>query len=746
MQIRYNHREENQPQIFSFANLGTKWTMNWLSYVEEVPWTWFDEGYAMPNHMAVHMPKGGVERYAYPTNGTYPRHYRSAAVLVQVSSSPLTFERRHPDGSKEIYARSDGGVAGMRRVFLTAIVDPHGQMLTFTWDAQLRLVALTDALGQVTTLQYQSGDPLKITSITDPFGRIARFTYESAGHLETVTDVIQLTSRFVYGNGDFIAAMQTPYGTTSFRAPLIAGQYKRAVEAMDPLGAVERMEFHWMDAPVPATVPAGDVPPEFEWANSELNTITSLHWKKGRDVTSVQEAVQWRWLLYSLDWFWDPGWTVSVPHSVQRPGEVRTWYTYQGTSARPAHVARKLPDGSVYDVRATYNYQDNMTWSRDPMGREGIYTYAANGIDLLEMRNTTGGRNDLLAAYSNYTAGHLPRITTDEAGQVTTTTYSTAGQVLTVTNAKQETTTYIYDPNGYLQTLNGAMAGDAVTYTYDAYGRRRSATPAGEAVITTVYDALNRPTRTTYADGTVYEETTYDKLDFATRRDRRGWLTHFTYNPERRLTATRGPDGRVIQQQHCLCGALDAVVDANGSVTRWERDAAGRVLRELRGDAALWISYSYDLLGRLKTATDSKQQVTTYTYNLDGSLASVTYTNAQIATPGVAWTYDLAYARVSTMTDGTGTTSYTYHSAGQVGAGHPATVDGPLANDVISFTYDQLGRIATRNINGVPMTLTYDVRGRIQQEVNALGTFAYAYDGVSGRLAMVTYPNNQTSA
>ena len=28
LQLRYNHREENQPQTFTFANLGARWTMN----------------------------------------------------------------------------------------------------------------------------------------------------------------------------------------------------------------------------------------------------------------------------------------------------------------------------------------------------------------------------------------------------------------------------------------------------------------------------------------------------------------------------------------------------------------------------------------------------------------------------------------------------------------------------------------------------------------------------------------------
>lgn len=750
LHLRYNHREENQPQIFPFANVGSRWTLNWVGYLEEVPFTWFNQGgtlqYAQPAHVAVHVPYGGVERYAYPDGGgTYPRHYRSAAVLVQVVANPIRYERRHTDGTIEVYALSDGGVPGTRRVFLTEIIDPHGQALVFTWDAQLRLVALTDALGQVTTLQYADANALKITSVTDPFGRIARFTYDAAGRLESVTDVVNLTSRFVYGDAEFIAALVTPYGTTTFREPMLAGQYKRAIEAVDPLGAVERLEFHWDAAPVPATAPPSEVPAGFESRNVDLNMITSLHWAKGRNTANVADAVQSRWLLRSMDFAWDPGWTVGVPHTVKRPGEARTWFIYTGSTARPSQVARKLPDGSVYSAQASYNAQDNVTWRRDPVGRETTYTYAANGIDLLQLRNTSMGLNDVLATYSNYTNGHRPQGMTDASGQTTTTIYNSFGQVLTVTNAKQETTTYTYDPNGYLQTVTGPVSGATMSYTYDGYGRLRSATVVGEGVVTTEHDALNRATRTTYPDGT-YEETSYNKLDVATQRDRRGRLTHFTYDAKRRLVATRDPAGRVIQQQWCDCGALEALIDANGNATRWERDAAGRVLREVRADGITATVYTYDSLGRVKTVTDPKQQVTIYTYNFDGSVASVAYTNAQTPTPGVTWTYDPAYARVTTMVDGTGTTTYTYHSIGQLGAGQVATVDGPLANDVISYTYDSVGRVQTRAIGGVPLTLTYDTLGRIEREVNALGTFDFAYDGASGRLATMTYPNGQTSA
>jgi YD repeat-containing protein len=181
-------------------------------------------------------------------------------------------------------------------------------------------------------------------------------------------------------------------------------------------------------------------------------------------------------------------------------------------------------------------------------------------------------------------------------------------------------------------------------------------------------------------------------------------VTRLIQDALRRTVATRDPAGRTVQQQWCGCGALDALIDANGHATRWERDSAARVVREVRADGVTATGYTYDALGRLATVTDPKQQVTTYTYNVDGSLGAVGYTNAQIATPGVTWTYDPAYARITTMLDGTGTTAYTYHATGQFGAGQLATVDGPLANDVISYTYDELGRVVARAIDGVPLT------------------------------------------
>jgi RHS repeat-associated protein len=153
--------------------------------------------------------------------------------------------------------------------------------------------------------------------------------------------------------------------------------------------------------------------------------------------------------------------------------------------------------------------------------------------------------------------------------------------------------------------------------------------------------------------------------------------------------------------------------------------------------------------GRLKKATDAKGQETSYTYFLDDKVQQVSYVNAEIATPAVGFTYDTVDGRLATMTDGTGTTTYTYHPVATppgLGAGQLASVDGPLANDTIGYSYDELGRVTSRTLNGVTTTWAYDALGRLTTLTDPIGSFTYGYAGTTGRVTSLGYPNGQTTS
>ena len=128
-------------------------------------------------------------------------------------------------------------------------------------------------------------------------------------------------------------------------------------------------------------------------------------------------------------------------------------------------------------------------------------------------------------------------------------------------------------------------------------------------------------------------------------------------------------------------------------------------------------------------------------------MLQMAFTNETTSTADVGFTYDPNYSRLATMVDGTGTTVYTYKAPGTAGAGQAATIDGPLTNDAIVMTYDEIGRMTSRLINGYGISsLGYDALGRVTEEENEIGTFTYDYMGATNRLTSVTYPNGQTSS
>ena len=247
LRLSYNHRDGRQPQTMTYGNVGPLWTFDALAYVT-------DNAYQItpPYTSATVFLRGhGKEWYESSSN----THSMSRAQLVKVSNDPPRYERHLPDGTIEVYALPDRAASLYNRnIFLTELIDPQGHALTYTYDSAFRMVAITDALGQVTTLEYlDTADPLRLTRVTDPFGRVATLTYDALGRLESLTDVANLTSRFSYGNGDVIVAMITPYGTTSFRtyASSAGIDSMQGVEATDPAGGTERLEFHFQHPTLP---------------------------------------------------------------------------------------------------------------------------------------------------------------------------------------------------------------------------------------------------------------------------------------------------------------------------------------------------------------------------------------------------------------------------------------------------------------------------------------------------------------
>lgn len=764
--VSYSQVDDRQSSGLPQSHMGPNWTCNWFAWIDAIP----------ASSVSVFAPGGGTESYkSYnATTQTFSATRRGGSTVKLLNTGG--FERQFADGSAEVYSTTTPGTTN--RFFLSSVRDAWGNTLTLNYGSNgsdLRLESITDAPGKTTAFQYNSNVRLKVTGVSDPNGRQVSFAYDANGRLQSITDPVGIVSSVTYLTGEnFVSKLTTPYGDSLFTKGYFinaadGGTEGRWLEMVDPRGGKERLEYR-SGAVAVGSDPAGSR--TYFWSKSAY----ALDQPTAPNAPVHSHALTTYWMVDS-----DTGLASGLAYSVKPPLEAPVTYSYQssytGNSATTVgsdtlliQTQRTLDDASTQTVKTpTYNSMGRPLTSEDPRGRTASISYASTGtgkdIDVDEVRQTTGGISDLLAKFSNY-QNHQPQTILDAAGQNTAIAYNGRGQVSAVTDPESKVTKFVYEETttkpefGKLKTVTAAFGtGSAATttYGYDSQGRVSSVTDPEGYVVTPAYDTvggnalstLDRVVRVTYPD-TTYEETRYDNaawpLNVAHTRDRLGRETSIEYDATGNVVKTTDPASRVIQIGRCLCGAISTLTDANGKITEWVRDIQMRVTAKAI-DSALVATTTYETsTSRVKKVTDAKGQVTNFEYFADNTLKRVFYTDENtgnpLATPEVSFTYETAYPRLATMTDTTGTTNYTYKAAGVNGAGRISTVDGPLTDDTITYTYDILGRVSGRSLgaSGTTNVVSYefnDALGRLTKITSPLAQFTPAYEGVSSRMASI---------
>ncbi|MDR2990359.1 MAG: Ig-like domain repeat protein, partial [Burkholderiaceae bacterium] len=429
--LTYNQREASQPASMDYSNIGPQWSTSWVGYIQDDP--------TQPG-VSVRRIAAGGGAYDYSgynsADGTFAREILTPVQLVLTSQNPVTYERRFQDGSKEVYAASNGATAAPRRVFLSRMVDPYGNTLTLNYDASLRLTSVQDAIGQSTVFTYgNTANTWLITAITDPFGRKAQLAYDGQGRLSSITDAVGITSSFDYsGTGTDITALHTPYGTTSFAATTTSTS--RSLAITDPLGHVSRTEFN-----ASVTLP-DDPPPNASWADGNQGYRNTFYWDGEANARAPGDYTQahiQHWLSSGTS---NPVVTSSL-ESEKQPLETRQWYLRDGQTSSnflsgaqrdaPNQIARLLPDGNAQLTQIAYTDSGNPTQSIDPLNRQVQASYDSTGTDITAAQRKTATGADTLAQYTYGAVPHRPVTYTDAAGQVWHMSYNPQGQLLTAT-------------------------------------------------------------------------------------------------------------------------------------------------------------------------------------------------------------------------------------------------------------------------------------------------------------------------
>ncbi len=686
---------------------GNKWSFNYGSHVVET-----SDGRA-----TLFMPDGGQDTYLPDGSGGFISEKGNFDTLVKTGAS--SYELRFQKGGKFVYG-IPMGTSG-QQPFLLSIVDRWNNALTFGYNSSVQMTTITDAQGKVTQLQWVSGPyGSRIARVIDPFERHADLSYDDNGNMVQCVDVEGNAFQYTYDASVNVVMLNTAQGPWSFEfhdfGPSGSPTFgQRSTAIWNPLQEQpERVDYDGRDH-------IGQY-----WGTDHRQAVTHY------------TAVQIRSATYSVG-YTPIGGDSDIASSTTPTGESVN-YTYDPNTLEESSVSSS--DG-LY-TNTTYNslgMPTQIRWGKsyysgggDPNERVTNVTYAPNGLD------ATGVTNALnQTVYSaTYNAQHQPLSVTDQGSHITNFTYAPWGALATETDASNAITSNVYSSDKRVQRVE--RAGTVLSsYSYDTIGRVKTVTDAGGVTLGYAYNNLDAPTKTTYPDGT-YSQIQYVCCGLpGAVRDRAGRWNFYDYDPLKRLVRTQDPAGRSVFYGYDAESNLTSLRDAKGQLTTWRHDASNRTVRKIYADGK-WDGLTYESgTGRLKQRSDGAGRVTSYSYDDYGRLSGVAYPT----TPAVGFGYDVLN-RPTSMTDGLGTSTWSYDAAG-----HLQSAGGPFTNDALSYHYDVLNRRDQLSIaspsGAFNVNYGYDVLSRLQNITSPAGSFGYSYIGATEMLQSQSLPNGAST-
>ncbi|MDA1276340.1 MAG: hypothetical protein O2960_20175 [Verrucomicrobia bacterium] len=397
-------------------------------------------------------------------------------------------------------------------------------------------------------------------------------------------------------------------------------------------------------------------------------------------------------------------------------------------------------DRRGYTTYFGYDTLGQLAAVTDPSGRTTQYTYSLSG-PVASIRNALAQFTNM--AYDNN--GRFIQIT-DPGGKRRSFEYDSLGQLVTLKdhdgNVIQERE---YNNQGLFKGIRDALGQSISEIRYDILDRPWQLSDVSGATLTHAYDDLGRLSRQDVSGGGAstfgYSALGLESLD---RQIHPGFTqnTQFDYDLAARQTTRTDALQQTTQTQFTPAGDLVRLTDPKQKNTHWTYDTQGRPVTKTDHLGQTVMILGYDVQGRVTTRWTPARGTTYYSYDPAGNLYYINYPND----PDVSFIYD-PLNRISTMFDGTGSTTFSYTSSGEL-----AGEDGQWSADNISYSYDMNGRRVgfslSQPVNG-PWTQAYqyDQRGRLTGLTTPAGTYSYHYasgqssvDQLSELLASVTMP------
>jgi len=573
---------------------------------------------------------------------------------------------------------------------LTTVTDPVGRALTLAYTSG-KVSSVTDPESRVWSLTYDGSG--RLYRVTDPTiastSYYTEFGYNSNNCVTTVKNRLGKQWSYSYGTNNVFTGQTNPLGKSIAVTPQLIpypnelGGGGRGPSASGRAASVAmRFSDELSDVSVHAMNSDGTMD-YFVDPNGKTTGFTRDSNQNGTQVTLPDSATISNTYDSSGNVLTttDPTSKVTTRTynsnnnllTVVEPGGYTTTHTYNSYRNR---LTTTDPTGNVtsssYNTNGTvaittdaasktwtfgYDSYGNQTSVTDPLSNVSSATYSYDRVaSRTDARSRTtnysydawgrpSGIDYPTSTDQSFTYDAESRLTQAVDGTGTRTYgYDDVGRRTSQTDPRG-TTNATYDDAGRLSTQTD-VSGRAISYGYDAAGR---GTTVGDSTssTTTTYDDRNRISTVTYSNG-VKSTYTYDSAGRVASLNHKKTSTNTTL-----LEYTASYDSTSKR--------LSSVVEGpTSATTSYTFDSSGRLLTENRTGGSPYAStytynsrglratgfrsessttshdgtYTYDSAGRLTTVTQPSLATENYTWNADGTLASL---------PGSGYTRNLSY-------------------------------------------------------------------------------------------------------
>ncbi|MER5212221.1 DNRLRE domain-containing protein [Streptomyces sp. NPDC002838] len=711
-----------------------------------------------PNPTEIRLPDGDGTTHVFTkqADGTWKApagvHYRITAkpgldCTPDKDNTPDAWTLLRPDGTRFLFG-CDG--------YLTSVVDKNGNTQTYTYEERRSnnkptkfLKYITDPAGRKSLRvgYYLKGDAT-YSYVNDSGALVSGTNLNNSkiyDHVSSITDISGRRISFYYTDKGLLGRLVDGSGSSqpkAFKFTYDATQGNKNVKlvtATDPRGNGTQLAYY-----APQT---GDDPKYHWWTKTitdRLGHDTGFAYAANTTNTKFTDTTvtdaESHAAKYVTDDFGRPVQTTNAKSQtakmswdadnnvtyLEEDNGAKTAYCYDQKTGYPLwqrdaeNNKSGVPPSSdcapgTYPANAAkYEYQTrddgysaDLVRKTSPEGRAWTFGYDCFG-NLKTVTDPKGTASWTTGVCEPTTSGYTTKHEYNAHGELTKATdangnptsysgFGPTGYPSTITDAKTNPTTFVYDERGQVTQVTDAL-GKKSTQTYDTFGRPLVSTVPkdqnGGVLITMPapeYDANDNVTKATAPNGAV-STAVYDDADQVTsataptnnNTDPR--TSAYTYDkvgnvktvtePKGTLT-TSNPTDYVTTSHYDQINQLTSVVNADGDRISYEYDNVGNVTKVIdpkKNATADTTDYTtrtdYDLNHRITVVTDAAGKTTKRGYDKDSLVTSTT--DAENNTTTV--TYDERGARTEVKVPHDGTTSITYRTT--------------------KYEYDQVGNVS----------------------------------------------------